>query len=74
LRSRKLSLRKAAREGRIAIGTLSSILDSQRVIDPARHPKRGVHRGTLFQVRALPWIGRLTARTLDRIIAAPRRP
>lgn len=69
MRRQNLSLRRAARDGRISIGTLSSVLDSRRVADPAKQPKRGVHRGTLLHLRAMPWIRLLTAKTLDRLIA-----
>ena len=34
MRQQKLSLRKAARDGHIAIGSLSSVLDTRRVADP----------------------------------------
>ena len=73
MRMKNLSLRKAARDGHISVGTLSSVLDGRRVADPAKHPKRGAHRGTLLHLRAIPWIGRLTSRTLDRVIVATGR-
>lgn len=73
MRRQRLSLRRAAREGHIAIGTLSTLLDASRLTDPARQPKRGVHRGTLYQLRAIRWIRPLTAKTLDRLIVATGR-
>lgn len=68
-----LSLRGAARDGRIPVGTLSFLLDRSRVTDPDKQPKRRCHRGTLLHLRAMPWIRPLTERTLDRLIAADGR-
>lgn len=68
-----LSLRGAARDGRIPVGTLSFLLDTSRVTDPDKQPKRRCHRGTLLHLRAMPWIRPLTARTLDRLLATGDR-
>lgn len=68
-----LSLRGAARAGRIPVGTLSFLLDGSRVTDPNKQPKRRCHRGTLLHLRAMPWIRTLTARTLDRLLATGER-
>ena len=65
-----LSLRRSAVEGRISIGTLSSFVNGRRIEDPKKQPKRGVHRGTILHLRGMPWIGRLTARTFDRLLEA----
>jgi hypothetical protein len=70
-----LSLRGAARAGRIPVGTLSFLLDASRVTDPDKQPKRRCHRGTLLNLRTMPWIRPLTLRTLDRLLASgDRRP
>ncbi len=68
-----LSLRGAARTGRIPVGTLSFLLDGSRVTDPDKQPKRRCHRGTLLHLRAMPWIRPLTERTLDRLLATGDR-
>lgn len=68
-----LSLRGAARAGRIPVGTLSFLLDRNRVTDPDKQPKRRCHRGTLLHLRAMPWIRPLTVRTLDRLLATGDR-
>jgi len=68
-----LSLRRAAREGRISVGTLSSFVNGSRLLDPAKLPKRPVHRGTLLHLRAMAWISQLTAKTLDRLLSATAR-
>lgn len=70
MRRQKLSLRQAARQGRIALGTLSFILDRSRVHDPDKRPKRGLRRGTLLVLREMPWVGGLSATTLERLIVA----
>lgn len=74
MRRQRLGLRAAARAGGVAIGTLASMLDGRRLRDPDRRPKRGVHRGTLMQLRHMAWIGGLSAATLDRLIAARVAP
>jgi hypothetical protein len=66
----RLSLRRAAREGHISIGTLSSFVNDKRAMDPAKQPKRGVHRGTILHLRGMRWIGGLTAYALDRLLEA----
>lgn len=63
-----LSLRRAALEGHISIGTLSSFVNDGRARDPAKGPKRGVHRGTILHLRGMRWIGGLTAYALDRLL------
>ncbi|UYN93752.1 MAG: hypothetical protein KIT25_17065 [Enhydrobacter sp.] len=73
MRRRGLSLRGAARIGGMAIGTLASVLDGPRLSDPDRRPKRGANLGTIMHLRCLPWIGALSAATLDRLIAARAR-
>lgn len=70
MRQQKLGLRKAARDGQIAVGTLSFLLDINRVNDPDKRPKRGLRKGTLLHLRAMSWIRPLTARTLDCLIEA----
>lgn len=68
MKRRGLSLRRAAVEGRISIGTLSSFVDRHRIEDPKRQPKRGVHRGSILHLRGMRWIGSLTAKTLDCLL------
>lgn len=68
-----LSLRRASAEGRISIGTLRSFVNGRRIEDPKKQPKRGVHHGTILHLRGMPWIGPLTAKPLDRLLAATPR-
>jgi len=73
MQRQKLSLREAARRGRIAISTLAFVLDSARLQDPDRCPKRGMSRGTMMVLRDMPWIGMLAVTMLDRLIAVKAR-
>lgn len=61
-----LSLRAAAKQGPIALGTLCHLLDERRVTDATKHPKRPTHRATLFELRSLSWAGRRTIRLINR--------
>lgn len=68
LRQQKLSKRRAAREGHIAIGTLVYFLDRSRIEDPNRRPKRRLRRSTVLQLRDIFWIRGLLAGVLDRLL------
>lgn len=61
-----LSLRAAAKQGPIALGTLCHLLDERRVTDAKKHPKRPAHRATFLELRSLSWAGRRTIRVIDR--------
>lgn len=73
MRRQKLSLRRAARDGGVSVGTLFFVLDGDRVNDPGKHPKRRLRRSTLLLLRNMPWIQKLTAATLDQILSSTRR-
>ena len=64
-----LGLRGGARGGTISPGTLAFVLDADRVIKPDEQPKRGFRRGTLLQLREIPWISTRTTVVLDGLLA-----
>lgn len=73
MRRQNLSLRGAARDGGVSVGTLFFVLDEDRVRDPTKQPKRRPRRSTLLLLRAMPWIGSRTATTLDRLLGAEHK-
>lgn len=68
-----LSLRRAAREGNMALGTLANLLDRQRVTVLAKQPKRPIRRPTLLHVRSFKWIGERTGKVLDLMLDVASR-
>jgi len=73
MRLQKLSKRKAARTSGVPLGTLSYLLDPERISDPAQWPKRPLRRGTLLELRAIPWLGRLSVRAIDCLLKLTER-
>lgn len=57
-----LSLRGAAKQGPIALGTLCHYLDERRVTESALQPKRLPRRATLLELQSLSWAGSRTKR------------
>lgn len=69
---RRLSLRMAAKTGPISIGSLSALLDRERIADPDKQPKRPARRSTLLHVRSLTWTSPRTRAVIDRLLATDR--
>ena len=70
----RLGLREGAREGMISVGTLSFVLDEERVSILEKQPKRGFRIGTLLQLRSIAWTRRRTRRVLDQLLARTANP
>lgn len=67
-----LSIRAAAKEGPIALGTLCRHLDERRVTERAKQPKRHLRRATLLELRNLSWAGPRTKRLIEARLNAAR--
>ena len=68
----RLSLRMAAKTGPISIGSLSALLDPERIADPNKQPKRPARRSTLLHVKSLRWTSPRTRSVIDRLLATDR--
>jgi hypothetical protein len=67
-----LSLRKAAKTGPISVGSLSALLDPDRITDGNKQPKRPMRLPTLLHIRNLSWASPRTHRVIEGLLAADR--